>query len=230
MAACASHETRVREPVTLPEATYAAVRQRESIQTLRARFSLEMRGGNEERRADGVLLVKKPDRFRLRLLSAFGFTVFDYTSVGTHARMELPLEGKRFVDGEIPAHAAFSPADMRTAFLGAGMVSDRCVPAVARAQDAVLLCFGKDEVVTRRLVVDSATATIRQETDFAGGLPYLVMEFDDYRPVGRAVLPFAIDLHYPERNLRLKISVRRYEVNPVLPDGLFNSEPNAGQG
>src|SRR5215470_15649499 len=105
------------EPPSDPATVYATVRQREeAIRTLRAQFSAVVHQGTSERRADGVLLVKKPDRFRMRLLSPFGLTVFDYTSWDAHARMELPLEGKRLDDDEIARAAPFSPADLRPAF------------------------------------------------------------------------------------------------------------------
>jgi RNase P/RNase MRP subunit p29 len=84
-----------------------------------ARFAAELRNGETVRKADGVLLVKKPDRFRLRLMSFLGPTVLDYTSVAEHTRIELPLQGKHVVDGEVPSDAAMSPADLRQAFLRA---------------------------------------------------------------------------------------------------------------
>ena len=119
LAACSGRVTvpPAAETERTPEAAYAAVRQQEAaIRTLRARFRAAVRRGTETRVADGVLVVKKPDRFRLRLLSPFGFTVFDYTSWDAHDRMELPLEGKLFHDAEIAEVRLFPldglPADM----------------------------------------------------------------------------------------------------------------------
>src|SRR5574340_57689 len=66
-----------------PAAALAVVEQREAaIHTLRARFTAHSRRGDDTHAADGVLLVKKPDRFRLRLMLPLGLTIFDYVSWG----------------------------------------------------------------------------------------------------------------------------------------------------
>src|SRR5579862_550754 len=139
LAACASLVA--APPLDLgtdPAAVLAIVRQREdAMHSLRVRFSATVRQGETERRAEGVLLVKKPDRFRLRLLSPFGFTVFDYVMDGSHTRMELPLEGKRLTDDEIGNQSAFSPIDLRQAFLRGGAAFP--VPCTPRASGTEIL-------------------------------------------------------------------------------------------
>lgn len=233
LAACTPRPPVVAPPELASESEpYAAVQRRDaSVHALRARFTVAMRAGKTDRRSEGVLLVKKPDRFRLRLLSLLGFTVLDYTSTGQHARMELPLEGERFVDDEIERHAPFSPADMRQVFLhDEDPTAARCVSAVAQGDDVVVLCHGHDDVIERRLVVDRPTATVRQETVFSNGAPRLVLWFDDYRRVDDILLPFAIDLEYPGKDVLLRIDVRGYEVNPVLSDSLFDGRAETGRG
>jgi hypothetical protein len=212
----------VVEP-TDPARVYAAARRREdSVHTLRARFAATVTRPHDVRRADGVLVVKKPARFRVRLLSAFGFTVFDYVSWGAHARMELPLEGRRVEDDEIANHSAFSPSDMRAVFLReAGTAGLTCVPATASGTDTVVTCRDGQGQTRRRLLIDSATATVREETQLAGDHVDVTMRFGDYRVVDATLLPYHIDLLYPERAVRLAITVRSYEVNPELADDLF---------
>ena len=209
-----------------PAAVYAAVRRAEdSVQTMRARFSATVHQGDNVRQADGVLVVKKPDRFRMRLLSPFGLTVFDYTSWDGHARMELPLEGKRLSDSEITAESAFTPGDLRQAFLRAGAAfPGRCTPRAAAAE-TIVECRDAEGTLLRVLHIEQRTQTITEEVSFASGVPHLTMQYDDYRAVGAALLPFAIHLSYPERQVTLAISVRNYEVNPALADELFSCAP-----
>jgi hypothetical protein len=213
-----------------PAAVYAAVRRQEAaVHTLRARFTVQTRRGGEVRRADGVLLVKKPDRFRVRLLSAFGLTVFDYTSQAAHARMVLPLEGKEFTDGEIADHSPFSPADMRQVFLRSDGFPPQC-SAQAAAAETVVDCRDAEGVVSRLIRVDTTTHRVRQDISFAAGQPHLVILFDEYRRVDAVELPFLIDLRYPDTDVRLRIAVRSYEVNPDLPDSLFDPPQQGGAG
>ena len=207
-----------------PEAAYAAVRQQEAaIRSLRARFSATVRRGTETRAADGVLVVKKPDRFRLRLLSPFGLTVFDYTSWDAHDRMELPLEGKLFRDAEIADHALFSPADMREVFLGpAGDDAERCT-VQGSSLETVVDCRDHGGTLARLIRIQTSTRRVEQRVRMQSGQPDLVMEFADYRRVERVELPFKIALTSPAKAIHLEITVRTYELNPSLPDSLFDA-------
>jgi len=219
----------VAEP-TDPARVYAAARRREDfIHTLRARFAATVTRLHDVRRAEGVLVVKKPDRFRLRLLSAFGFTVFDYVSWGAHARLELPLEGRRIEDDQIASHSAFAPSDMRALFLREARPAHlTCVPATESGTDTVVTCRDGEGQTRRRVRIDSATATVREETQLAGDHVDVTMRFGDYRAVDATLLPYHIELLYPERAVRLAITVRSYEVNPELADDLFVWPRRAG--
>ncbi len=224
MAACRAHvPLPAAAPADLtPDAVYAAVRRQDAeVQALRARFSARVDRAGEVQRADGVLLVKKPDRFRLRLLLPFGPTVFDYTSADDHDRMELPLEGKGFSDAEIAEHAPFSPADLRAVFLGTdgGL---RCT-AQGGVAETIVDCRDHAGALARLIRVQTATRHVGQEVHFVGGEPDLIMQFDDYRQVASVDLPFQISLTYPEKKVRLEITVRSYDVNPILADELFDA-------
>jgi hypothetical protein len=225
--ACAPAVPRVASPTQIaadPEVAYAALRRREdAIRTLRARFSATVHQGDTVRHADGVLLVKKPDRFRMRLLSPFGLTVFDYTSWDAHARMELPLQGKRFTDGEIASGGPFAPADLRQAFLrGGAAFPGRCTPRAAGAE-TVVDCRDGAGVVLREIRIEPRAQTVSEEISFTDSQPHLLMRFTDYREVGAATLPFSIELAYPRRDVVLEITLRGYEVNPALADHLFGA-------
>lgn len=210
---------------------YAAVRSREAeVQTLRARFAARVHRGAEVRRADGVLLVKKPDRFRLRLFSTFGLTVFDYTSWETHDRMELPLEGKRFADAEIADHSPFSPADMRHVFLRTTEPGAARCSAQSVGGETVVDCRDAEGQTARLIRIQNTTRAVAQEIRFVAGQPDLIMQFDDYRRVEAVDLPFKIDLIYPEKDVHLEIAVRSYEVNPMLADSLFEPLQQSGAG
>ncbi|HVO28227.1 MAG TPA: DUF4292 domain-containing protein [Candidatus Margulisiibacteriota bacterium] len=231
LAACSA---RVAEPPAAdtertPEAAYAAVRQQEAaIRTLRARFRAAVRRGTETRIADGVLVVKKPDRFRLRLLSPFGLTVFDYTSSDAHDRMELPLEGKLFRDAEIADHALFSPAAMREAFLGSPAGDPKRCTVQGGSRETVVDCRDQEGALARLMRIQTSTGRVEQRVRMQSGQAELVMEFADYRRVEGVELPFNISLTYPAKEMHLDITVRSYEVNPSLPDSLFDVPAASG--
>jgi len=210
-------------------ALYESLREREDrMQTLRARFSATVHSGDSQRRAEGVLLVKKPQQFRLRLLSPFGFTVFDYAAQGAHARMQLPLEGKELVDTEIDTQSGFSPIDFRRAFLRGDEAFPGSCDLHSDTVEVVVTCRAEDGLWWREIRIARATATVTRESTFAGEQLHSVMQFGDYRLVDGMAVPFAIELRTPPRSVTVQIVVRAYEVNPTLTDALFDAATGGG--
>ena len=212
-----------RPPSAEPQAVLDWVREREArIESLRARFTAETRRDGEHRAASGVLLVRKPDRFRLRLTLPLGLTVFDYLSAAGHVQLALPLED-RIINGPPSGDfALFSHEEIGQVVLrGSLAFAETCVPEQTNAVEIVVRCRDGAGDVRREMRMDSPTATIREETTYDVGQPRLIFRFDDYRVVGDATLPYRIALVYTSRALRVDITVERYEVNPELGDHLF---------
>lgn len=205
-----------------PDSVVAAVRAREdAITTLRTSFSARTRERDRERSADGVLLVQKPDRFRLRLMLAVGVTVFDYLTVGPRTQLALPLEGK-IVNGSPQGEwATFSRDDLSEAFLrGSRAFPGTCTAMGLDATLVVVTCRERGRL-RRRVLIERTTATVREEVSYTDEQPRLVVRFGDYRMVGEMPMPFRVELHYPARAVRVEISVRTTEVNPPLEASLF---------
>jgi outer membrane lipoprotein-sorting protein len=215
IAACLRAPERPLKLPAAPEARLAAVRAEEDrVHSLRARFSSVTRLPGGERSADGVLLVVKPDRFRLRLMLPFGLTVFDYLNVGDQTWMALPL-----ADPQQRAHAEefapFSRDDLGQAFLrGAYAFPGDCTAAAAGAAQVVVRCR-VDGVLRRSLLIGDEG--IVEETTHAGDTARMVIRYADYRN-GR---PYHITLEYPQHQQSVDITIQQYEVNPTLSDDLF---------
>lgn len=213
-----------------PEALLAVVRDREDgIDTMRASFSARTRERDRERAADGVLLVQKPDRFRLRLMLPMGVTVFDYLTVGSRTQLTFPLENKVINGAPEGEWAAFSRDDLSQAFLrGAHAFPGTCRALEENAAAVVVACRDAAGRVQRRLVIDRATATVREEVSYTDEQPRLLMRFGDYRMVAAIPMPFRIELQYPARAVVVEITVRTTEINPHLDATMF--EPLAPWG
>lgn len=203
------------------DAVFAAVRARErAVQTLRAQFVATMVQGNEERHADGVMLLKRPDRIRLRLVSAFGLTVLDYTRNGDHTRLVLPLEGQTFDD---PAAAIPAAGAMDFGRLLLRLGDDPTSQCTARDEAGVVVvdCVGAGGGLVRQATIDPPSATVTRDVAFAGSEAEFTMALGDYRIVDETALPYEISISYPRTGARTEIRVRSYAVNPVLDDDLF---------
>lgn len=208
---------------TDPATIFAMVREREAhIGTLRARFNADTQRGDEKHSADGVLLVMKPDRFRLRLMLPLGLTVFDYVSWGGHAQMSLPMENRVVSDPAADNHLAFTHEDLAQAFLrGPKAFPGTCTPSHDDPADVVVLCRDGSGTIVRRMRIDLHNATPLDETSYQAGQPRLIIRYGDYRLVDDTLLPFRIAMRYPQQNVSLDITIQRYEVNPRLADSLF---------
>ncbi len=229
LAGCAPRRGfRPAPPPSDPGALLAAVQSRENqIVSLRARFTAVTHVGNEGHRVDGVLLVKKPDRFRMRLMLPLGPTVFDYVSWGTRAQITLPLSHEGGA-APPPGFAPFSQDDLGQAFLrGAHAFPGTCLPS-RDADGVAVVCRDDAGVVLRRLDIDPRDGTIRDETSFEAGAPRMILLYSDYRPADGTYLPLHIVMRYPQRELSVMIGISGYEVNPRLADALF--EPSRPWG
>ncbi|MFN8641023.1 MAG: hypothetical protein U0802_04950 [Candidatus Binatia bacterium] len=203
-------------PPAPPGDLLAAARQRvAAVRTLRAQFAAVARYPGGERHSDGVLLVRAPDDWRLRLVAPFGLTVLDAVHVDGRTTVTAPLgEGDRGA----PAFTRLGPGDT-LAFGSAGAWSP-CHPA-ATAGD-----YWCGSPPTRWVSVDPASATIAAEGVLADGRTVVTRRYADYRTVDGVPLPFRIRIDYPLEPVFVDITVGRYELNPPLRDAQF--QPPAG--
>jgi outer membrane lipoprotein-sorting protein len=194
------------------------VRAREdAVHSLRAVFAAKIVGGPRDGSSTtGVLVVQKPDRFRLRLMLPIGLTVLDYLNDGDSVSVSLPLRGDDAEQAPLP----FSEADLKQAFLrGAWAFSGQCQAAPGTsAAEAIATCRDANGVILRELDLEVDGAHLRQETSYEGGQPRFYIRYSEFGP---DAMPRRIVLGQPGRDVRLEIEIERYEINPVLSQRLF---------
>ncbi len=216
-------------PSTSPEAVLDLVRAREeAVHSLRARFASDTASSDGHRRADGVLLVRKPDRFRMRLLMPFGLTVFDFLADGERVWITLPM-GAGDDPSASTAPQLFSRQDIGETFLrGRWALPGDCQPQWAEPGIVEVTCRDAvDGQVLRLLRLDAALGVIVEETSFTSDAPRLAIRYGDFRHTDGTLLPHSIAMRAPARGLSVDITVQRYEVNPALADDLFTPPANA---
>lgn len=200
-----------------PDGVLACVRAREdAIRSLRARFRATTHRGDTRQRTNGILLVSKPDRFRLRLMLPLGLTVFDYTRSGERTAMALPLGDGEAWDGEAPP---FDGGDLDAAFLRGDHAFPGSCRAVREGEEVVVSCA--DGAVRREVRLDAVRGAIVREVSGAADDVRTTIDYDDFRPTAHALLPYRIVLVYPERAVTLLIEIDSYEVDPELAPALF---------
>jgi hypothetical protein len=189
--------------------------------SLRATFLARMRRGDSTERARGVLLVRKPDRFRLRLSSLFGLTILDYVSNAGDDRLWLASEERVLAGDEIARSASFSPAAVRLIFLRKLGVWQRDCREGVEPDEAVVECMDERGRVHYRGYVERTSGLLRREIVLDEEQPRLTVAYGDYRPASGLRLPYAIEWSEISSGARVEIEIDRYEVDPPLRDELF---------
>jgi outer membrane biogenesis lipoprotein LolB len=211
-----------------PAARLAAVQANEErIHSLRARFSSVAHISDTDRSADGVLLVVKPDRFRLRLMLPFGMTVFDYLCIGDQTWVVLPLAGEQ-EQARVEQFAPFSREDLGQAFLRGSYAFPGTCDAAPAPSDQVWVTCREGEALRRTVLI--GTDGIVEEATYSDGVQRLLIRYADYRSVDGTALPFRITLEYPQRRQSVDIAIDRYEVNPALSEELFRPTAGSSKG
>jgi len=217
---------RTPEPLlTNPEdasATLTVVREREdAVTSLRSVFSAITAYEGRRRKTNGILLVRKPDRLRLRLWLLYGVTVFDYVRRGDEVEVNVPFDTPH----PTPENAAlFSRQNLAAAFLrGSDAFPGECVAVVAEDRDHVVTCREPSSGAIERIIrINPFDGTIKEEVSYGeGGEVRMILRFEDYRTSGGVALPYYVEMVDPDHELTVEITVRRYEVNRKLADILF---------
>jgi hypothetical protein len=191
------------------------------VRTLRAQFDSLARWPGGERRAGGVLLVRAPDEWRLRLVAPFGLTVLDALHTHGSSFITTPLAADD--PAALAAFAHLGPGDS----LVFGTPVDAAACEAGPPRDGLLQYWCGGTPPTRWLSLDPATATVSGEAELANGRAVVSRSYSDYRQVDGVPLPFRIRIDLPQQQVTVDITVSRYELNPPLGDELFAPPPGA---
>lgn len=192
----------------------------DTVSSLRATFVARVERGDQSERARGVLLVSKPQRFRLRLSSLFGFTILDYISDAGDDRLWLAAADRILAGDEISRAGLFSSDSARWIFLRErGLLSGGC-REVAGETETVVECRAGG-TVSYRGYVDNHSRLLTREVVFADGAPELTIHYRDHRATQGVRLPYGIEWIEEAKGTRVEIEIDRYEVNPVLSAAVF---------
>ena len=155
-----------------------------------------------------------------------GFT--ESPTVAEVSRLDVPLVcdiGSGLLDAACPwlddGPPPFGDIDLAEAFLRGEYAFPGACSAEEDGAHVRVACRDGDGRLLRELVLDPASGTIASEVSHDGERPRFVLAYSEYRVVDGAVLPFRIDLAYPQRGVALAIEIEHYQVNPDLGAALF---------
>ncbi len=222
----------VRRLPSVDELTSAVGTRRAAVHSVRAQARLEYSSPVESRRAKQILLVARPDRLRLEVLSPFG-AVFVMTArdgmlaawdrgeatvyrgeasannLGRYAHVDLPIE---------------TAVDF---LLGTPPIDPHAEGVVAEEKGRIRLWQRHRNRVEVTWFTPDLDPLSFEEQD-VGGHVLLRVGFAQYGDVPGGRLPTQITLEQPALQRRIDIELRDPEVNPVLADAAFALETPPG--
>jgi hypothetical protein len=201
-------------PIEEASALLDRIRTREEeVATWKAVLSLaiEDRANDRSGSLRGALLVRRPDRFRLRLLGPAGVTAMDLLYVAPRYRLVVP--GRPPIEGADAAREKRLPVGaMARAFL-------RQYDAPARS---LVVGGGRSRLeLSDRSVFLTASEDVLVDSIRENGKESVRVTYADYRDVTGHRLPFRVRMDLPERELTARVDVERYEVDPAIPQEAF---------
>lgn len=194
-----------------------------SVRTLKVvhRITLTSRGGASSGALRGLLAVRRPDAYRLRVLGPAGLTAMDLVWSGGRFVLDVPPSGVHLVgDERTPRRRLHGvPVDgLARAFLGTYEAARASL--VEDGRWAVLTLEERDGA-RRVLYVRPGDAVVAIDARFEDGRETLRLTHADRRVVSGVALSHRVRCDMPPEGLSATIEVDRYDVNPPLPDAAF---------
>ncbi|MBI1815984.1 MAG: hypothetical protein HYR72_13475 [Deltaproteobacteria bacterium] len=219
----------------LPSAAELVTRleqQRAARVSLRALAHFVYDGPDEHRRARQVVLVQRPERLRIEVLSPLG-TVFvltaDNGALAAYVRSEATVYRGRASRANLQRYARvdLSVADAVDVLLGTPPVGDGRNDAVSfdPTSDTIQLSSATD-AGAHVIAFDRALRAVAIETHDADAQVRWRAEFSAF--AAPADVPTTIVIALPPQQQRLTLELQEVEVNPAIDAALFTLATPAG--
>jgi hypothetical protein len=205
----------------------------------RAALAVDSGDGALRLRSRQVLALERPSRLRVEVLGMLDTAVAVLVTDG--ARYELfRVEDRSYQTGEVhprllweQAWLDLTPDEAIELLLGAPLLDRTLAPQGAEETAAgdVRLELADDLGVVRERVEFDAQGRLRrlEERDPEGALEWEA-RFDDYRDLEGAAFAHAIGLRVAAGRSEASIALSDVELDPELPDALFELRPATGAG
>jgi len=207
-----------------------------NIESLKAGGAIETRMSAEDhrRRASFVLMLKRPDKLRMRTYRTL-----------TPLLLELVLDGHRCWLYVPSRNTAYLSQDCNTLYFDAGNISLPAHALIAaivvvsdfnallslpaelhQEEDSTVLTFTEQSGMCRELWIDPITGfVIRQTISKKNGQKELIVEYQEQELTGNAVVSRRIELLLPQTNTMISLVLDDIKTDVQIPPEAFTFSP-----
>jgi outer membrane lipoprotein-sorting protein len=237
-AACQPAKLRPRFTSAAPSAAQllqSLAERRTAVRTIRGFAQIAYEGGEENLGARHAVLVRRPDHFRLEVLSPFGALAViasDARELVVYARREAKIYRGPANSTSVGAYAQVpvDVADVAAILLGTPPEREAIGPAtVVPDQEAAAFKLVVPVADGRQLVwfEPETLVPIASETPLADDLR-LRVAFGEYKAVGSLRFPHAIDMRAEPGDRVVRVRYSTPSLNTDIADTLFTFPPRDG--
>jgi len=237
-AACQPAKLRPRLPSTTPSAAQlldSLAQRREAVRSVRGFAQIAYESGDENLGARHAVLVRRPDHFRLEVLSPFGALAViasDAHELVVYARREAKIYRGPATAASVGAYTQVpvEVADVTAILLGTPPERAATGPAtVVPDQGAGAFKLVVPVEDGRELVwfEPETFAPVASETPLADGVR-LRVAFGDYKAIGSLNFPYAIDMRIEPGDRMVRVRYATPSLNTDIADALFTFPPRDG--
>jgi outer membrane lipoprotein-sorting protein len=236
--ACQPAKLRPRLPTTLPTAARlveALAERRAAVHSVRGFAQIAYESGEENLGARHAVLARRPDHFRLEVLSPFGalaVVASDAQELVVYARREAKIYRGPANAASVGAYTQVpvDVADVTAILLGAPPERTPTGPlAVARDDDAGAIKLTIPVANGRQLVwfEPDTLVPVASETPLDRG-QRLRVAFGDYKQIGSLRFPHAIDMRAEPGDRVVRVRYATPSINTDIAENLFRFPPREG--
>lgn len=236
--ACQPGKLRPVLPSTVPSAerlVAALAERRTSVRSLRGFAQIAYESGDDNIGARHAVLVRRPDHFRLEVLSPLGALAViasDAKELVVYARREAKIYRGPATAGSVGAYTQVpvEVADVTSILLGTPPERAATGPAtVTRDEEAQAFKLTIPVALGRHLVwfEPGTLVPIASETPLPDGRR-LRVAFGEYRDIGTLRFPHAIDMRAEPGDRVVRVRYASPSLNTDIADTLFEFPPREG--
>ena len=195
-----------------------------SIRSVEAELTIISKKEPYAGRYKALLFFKRPSKLRLKIFQTFGPTLSDLLMKGTLIEAYIPNKNTVFKtdlgrDAE-KAKRGLTPLDLMKGILQVGIEESEEISLSKAPQGDIVLNHFQDGKLVKKTEIDARSLLIKRETLLeAGGQPYLITNYAEYKNTNGNWWPFRIELQQPAQGQFMSFEFQSVKMNrPIEPD------------
>ena len=204
-----------------------------SIRTVEGHLTIVSRGGASPGRCKAVLFFKRPRKLRLKAFQTIGPSLFDLLMEESLIQVYIPEQNKVFKadlrEATQKQGSGLTPLGLMMGIFQVGIEESEELSLSQGPQGDVVLNHFKEGRLVKKTEIDPRSSFIKREILIgAGGKPYLITTYGEYKKADGQWWPFRIERHQPEKGQFMSFEFQSVRTNGPIDPKIFKLDVPPG--